>query len=152
VKETFWLGIDCGGTYLKAGLYNSQGNELALNASPLPPSARAGLRRTRHAPALAALRGTIRLLQRPVCGEQIKGVAFPLRAKGCFFSIKRISRWATPSSLPIAGRWRSSALAAGRHSRKLYPLRARRCGPGIRPRCCAGSKRMSRSVTRKLAA
>ena len=21
-KETFWLGIDCGGTYLKAGLYD----------------------------------------------------------------------------------------------------------------------------------
>ena len=29
-KETFWLGIDCGGTYLKAGLYNSQGKEFAI--------------------------------------------------------------------------------------------------------------------------
>jgi L-xylulokinase len=27
-KEPFWLGIDCGGTYLKAGLYNSQGKNL----------------------------------------------------------------------------------------------------------------------------
>ncbi|MFR3708180.1 MAG: FGGY family carbohydrate kinase [Enterobacter hormaechei] len=29
-KEPFWLGIDCGGTYLKAGLYNSQGKEVCI--------------------------------------------------------------------------------------------------------------------------
>lgn len=26
-KATFWLGIDCGGTYLKAGLYDAKGHE-----------------------------------------------------------------------------------------------------------------------------
>ena len=34
-KETFWLGIDCGGTYLKAGLYNSQGKEHCIERQAL---------------------------------------------------------------------------------------------------------------------
>lgn len=29
-KEPFWLGIDCGGTYLKAGLYTRQEKEVCI--------------------------------------------------------------------------------------------------------------------------
>jgi L-xylulokinase len=39
-KKTFWLGIDCGGTYLKAGLYDAKvknGIERqSVPRSPLP--------------------------------------------------------------------------------------------------------------------
>ncbi|MBA2138763.1 carbohydrate kinase, partial [Salmonella enterica subsp. houtenae serovar 44:z36,[z38]:-] len=34
-KESFWLGIDCGGTYLKAGLYNREGKEYAIERRAL---------------------------------------------------------------------------------------------------------------------
>ncbi len=31
-----WLGLDCGGTFIKAGLYDRQGRELAVARQNLP--------------------------------------------------------------------------------------------------------------------
>ncbi|KQN57825.1 MULTISPECIES: FGGY-family carbohydrate kinase [unclassified Erwinia] len=33
---SYWLGLDCGGTFIKAGLYNAQGRELAVARQSLP--------------------------------------------------------------------------------------------------------------------
>ena len=38
-KQAFWLGIDCGGTYLKAGLYDAEGHEWHCAASATPHNA-----------------------------------------------------------------------------------------------------------------
>ena len=84
-KEPFWLGIDCGGTYLKAGLYNSQGKEVCIErraVAPLSPRAGYAERDMPHLwqhchATLAAL-----LKRSGVNGNQIKGVGISAQGKG----------------------------------------------------------------------
>jgi L-xylulokinase len=90
-KETFWLGIDCGGTYLKAGLYNSQGKEFAIERqsvhtlSPQPGWAERDMRLWQHCAATIS-----RLLQRTgIGGEQVKGVGISAQGKGLFLLDKK---------------------------------------------------------------
>ncbi|STU88108.1 L-xylulose/3-keto-L-gulonate kinase [Klebsiella pneumoniae] len=85
-KARFWLGIDCGGTYLKAGLYDAQGREHGINRqslqtlSPLPGYAERDMDQLWQQCA-ATIAG---LLQRTgIHGEQIKGVGISAQGKGC---------------------------------------------------------------------
>ena len=155
-KEPFWLGIDCGGTYLKAGLYNSQGKEVCIERRSVATlSPRAGYAERDMHQLWQHCHITVALLLKNsgADGGQIKGVGISAQGKGLFLLDKQDRPLGTPFSPPIAVRWRS--YNAG--SRTVYPkssihILARRCGRGIRPHSCAGLKRTSRSGISKLAA
>ncbi len=155
-KEPFWLGIDCGGTYLKAGLYNSQGKEVCIERRSVATlSPRAGYAERDMHQLWQHCHKTVALLLKNsgADGGQIKGVGISAQGKGLFLLNKQDRPWVTPYSPPIAVRWRS--YNAG--SRTVYPkssirILARRCGRGIRPHSCAGLKRTSLSGISKLAA
>ena len=91
-KQAFWLGIDCGGTYLKAGLYDAEGHEHGIvrqalrTMSPLPGYAERDMRQLwQHCAAnIAGL-----LQQAGVSGEQIKGVGISAQGKGLFLLDKQ---------------------------------------------------------------
>ena len=91
-KQAFWLGIDCGGTYLKAGLYDAEGHEHGIvrqalrTMSPLPGYAERDMRQLwQHcAASIAGL-----LQQAGVSGEQIKGVGISAQGKGLFLLDKQ---------------------------------------------------------------
>ena len=125
-KETFWLGIDCGGTYLKAGLYNSQGKEFDIERqsvrtlSPQPGWAERDMTALwQHCAATLA-----RLLQRTgIRGEQIKGVGISAQGKGLFLLDKNDQPLGTAilssdrRALDIVRRWQQDGIP-----QKLYPL------------------------------
>lgn len=91
-KETFWLGIDCGGTYLKAGLYDAKGHEHGINrqslqtASPLPGYAERDMHQLWQQ-CVATIAGL--LARTGVCGDQIKGVGISAQGKGLFLLDKQ---------------------------------------------------------------
>lgn len=106
-KQAFWLGIDCGGTYLKAGLYDAEGHEHGIvrqalqTMSPLPGYAERDMHQLwQHCAATIA--GLLQRQGYPV--NRLKAWASPLRVRGSFSSISRIGRCVTPSSPPIVGR------------------------------------------------
>jgi L-xylulokinase len=85
--NAYWLGIDCGGTYLKAGLYDSQCREYATEKralqtlSPQPGYAE----RDMHALWQACATTISTLLKRSgVKGQHIKGVGISAQGKGLF--------------------------------------------------------------------
>nr|VUD25436.1 L-xylulose/3-keto-L-gulonate kinase [Salmonella sp. NCTC 7297] len=102
-KETFWLGIDCGGTYLKAGLYDAEGHERGIHRqslqtlSPLPGYAERDMHQLWQQCA-ATIAGLLK--QTGVSGGQIKGIGISARVRGCFFLINRTGRWAMRYSPP----------------------------------------------------
>lgn len=122
----FWLGIDCGGTYLKAGLYNSQGREVAIERqalqtiSPLPGYAERDMAALWRACAetIAAL-----LRRSGIDGRQVKGVGISAQGKGLFLLDKndRPLGNAILSSdrraMAIVQRWQREGLP-----QKLYPF------------------------------
>ena len=125
-KETFWLGIDCGGTYLKAGLYNSQGKEFDIERqsvrtlSPQPGWAERDMTALwQHCAATIS-----RLLQRTgIRGEQIKGVGISAQGKGLFLLDKDDQPLGTAilssdrRAMDIVKRWQQDGIP-----QKLYPL------------------------------
>ncbi|MGX5087620.1 FGGY-family carbohydrate kinase [Enterobacter sp. UPMP2052] len=124
-KEPFWLGIDCGGTYLKAGLYNSQGREVYIErraVATLSPHAGYAERDMyalwQHCHATVA-----RLLKNSgVDGEQIKGVGISAQGKGLFLLDKRDQPLGNAMlssdrrALEIVQRWQQDGIPE-----KLYP-------------------------------
>lgn len=125
-KGTFWLGIDCGGTYLKAGLYDSQGRELGIERqslrtlSPQPGYAE----RDMHALWNTCADTISRLLQRTnTAGEHIRSIGISAQGKGLFLLDKndRPLGAAMLSSdrraLEIVKRWQRDSIP-----QKLYPL------------------------------
>ena len=125
-----FLGIDVGGTVIKAGLYRASGEELAIaerdgaaiaaqpgfserNMDALWDDVCAAIRQTLHAAGLAA--------------GQVRGVSFSAHGKGCTPSIATANRSATAFSLRTTGRRprRLSCAAPGDariYSRSLQPL------------------------------
>ena len=86
-KETFWLGIDCGGTYLKAGLYDRQGKEHGIARQPLRTlSPQAGYAERDMSALWQHCATTIArlLLKTGVTGQQIRGVGISAQGKGLF--------------------------------------------------------------------
>ena len=125
-KETFWLGIDCGGTYLKAGLYDSQGKEFSIQRhalrtlSPKPGYAERDMTSLwQHCADTVAC-----LLQRTgITGEQIKGVGISAQGKGLFLLDKKDQPLghamlsSDRRALEIVQRWQQDGIPE-----KLYPL------------------------------
>lgn len=92
VNETLWLGIDCGGTYLKAGLYNRTGAELGIERCALQTlSAQPGYAE-RDMPLLwQSCQQTIAaLLKRAgITGDRIAGIGISAQGKGLFLLDKQ---------------------------------------------------------------
>ena len=87
MKQQFWLGIDCGGTYLKAGLYDQQGREFAIHRQVLATLCEQPGWAERDMHKLwQSCTGTIAtLLKRSaIGGEQIKGIGISAQGKGLF--------------------------------------------------------------------
>ncbi|RJT42186.1 FGGY-family carbohydrate kinase [Rahnella woolbedingensis] len=86
-SEEYWLGIDCGGTYLKAGLYDSKGQEAGVCRQPLPVLSDHPGWAERDMPALWASCIsciTTLLYQQNVSGQQVKGIGISAQGKGLF--------------------------------------------------------------------
>ncbi|MBJ8415675.1 FGGY-family carbohydrate kinase [Citrobacter cronae] len=125
-RETFWLGIDCGGTYLKAGLYDAKGHEHGINrqslqtVSPLPGYAERDMRQLWQQ-CIATIAG---LLKRTgVSGEQIKGVGISAQGKGLFLLDKQDKPLGNAilssdrRAMDIVQRWQQDGIPA-----QLYPI------------------------------
>ncbi|MDC9593351.1 FGGY-family carbohydrate kinase [Xenorhabdus sp. IM139775] len=86
-NRSFCLGIDCGGTYLKAGLYDERGQEYSIERTPLrtitpqPGYAERDLNELWH-----TLIATVSHLLKNsgTQGQQIKGVGISAQGKGLF--------------------------------------------------------------------
>lgn len=83
----YWLGIDCGGTYLKAGLYDRQGAELCISRQALPViSEHPGWAERDMSLLWKACIETIATLlrQRGVNGQQVQAIGISAQGKGLF--------------------------------------------------------------------
>ncbi|HHG8770891.1 TPA: FGGY-family carbohydrate kinase [Raoultella planticola] len=125
-KETFWLGIDCGGTYLKAGLYNSQGKEYAIERQGLRMISPALGYAERDMTALwQTCAQTIALLLRRtgIAGTQVKGIGISAQGKGLFLLDKQDQPLghailsSDRRAMAIVQRWQQDGVPE-----KLYPL------------------------------
>jgi L-xylulokinase len=125
-KETFWLGIDCGGTYLKAGLYNHQGEERRVERCPLRTlSTQPGYAERDMDRLWQHCHETIAKLLKAagVNGKHIKGIAISAQGKGLFLLDKQdhpLGHAILSSdrrALDIVQRWQQDGIPA-----RLYPL------------------------------
>lgn len=95
----YWLGIDCGGTYLKAGLYDRQGAELCISRQALPViSEHLGWAERDMSLLWKACIETIATLLRQsgVNGQQVQAIGISAQGKGLFLLDKETGRWAMP--------------------------------------------------------
>ncbi|ECE0729874.1 carbohydrate kinase [Salmonella enterica subsp. houtenae] len=125
-KETFWLGIDCGGTYLKAGLYDAEGHERGIHRqslqtlSPLPGYAERDMHQLWQQCA-ATIAGLLK--QTGVSGGQIKGIGISAQGKGLFLLDKQNRPLGNAilssdrRALNIVERWQQDGIP-----QKLYPV------------------------------
>ncbi|HCL5344116.1 TPA: carbohydrate kinase [Salmonella enterica] len=125
-KETFWLGIDCGGTYLKAGLYDAEGHEHGIHRqslqtlSPRPGYAERDMHQLWQQCA-ATITGLLK--QTGVSGGQIKGIGISAQGKGLFLLDKQNRPLGNAilssdrRALNIVERWQQDGIP-----QKLYPV------------------------------
>ncbi|EAT1902468.1 carbohydrate kinase [Salmonella enterica] len=125
-KETFWLGIDCGGTYLKAGLYDAEGHEHGIHRqslqtlSPFPGYAERDMHQLWQQ-CVATIAGLLK--QTGVSGGQIKGIGISAQGKGLFLLDKQnrpLGNTILSSdrrALNIVERWQQDGIP-----QKLYPV------------------------------
>ncbi|HAU3142560.1 TPA: carbohydrate kinase [Salmonella enterica] len=125
-KETFWLGIDCGGTYLKAGLYDAEGHEHGIHRqslqtlSPLPGYAERDMHQLWQQCA-ATIAGLLK--QTGVSDGQIKGIGISAQGKGLFLLDKQNRPLGNAilssdrRALNIVERWQQDGIP-----QKLYPV------------------------------
>lgn len=125
-KETFWLGIDCGGTYLKAGLYDAEGHEHGIHRqslqtlSPLPGYAERDMHQLWQQCA-ATIAGLLK--KTGVSGGQIKGIGISAQGKGLFLLDKQNRPLGNAilssdrRALNIVERWQQDGIP-----QKLYPV------------------------------
>lgn len=124
-KEPFWLGIDCGGTYLKAGLYTRQGKEVCIERRSVATlSPRAGYAERDMHQLWQHCHATIAALLKNagVDGNQIKGVGISAQGKGLFLLDKQDQPLGNAilssdrRALEIVQRWQQDGIPE-----KLYP-------------------------------
>ncbi|EKS0038490.1 carbohydrate kinase [Salmonella enterica] len=125
-KETFWLGIDCGGTYLKAGLYDAEGHEHGIHRqslqtlSPFPGYAERDMHQLWQQ-CVATIAGLLK--QTGVSGGQIKGIGISAQGKGLFLLDKQNRPLGNAilssdrRALNIVERWQQDGIP-----QKLYPV------------------------------
>lgn len=125
-QPPLWLGIDCGGTYLKAGLYDSQGKEYRIERCALHTvSPQPGYAERDMDMLWLCCHDTIAALLKNagIAGEQIKGIGISAQGKGLFLLDKdnRPLGNAILSSdrraMEIVRRWQQDGIPE-----KLYPI------------------------------
>ena len=107
MKQPFWLGIDCGGTYLKAGLYDQQGREFAIQRQALVTVGEKPGWAERDMPGLwQTCADTIAtLLTRcAISGNQVKGIGISAQGKGLFLLDKNDQPLGPAMLLPTGAR------------------------------------------------
>lgn len=117
----YWLGLDCGGSWLKAGLYDREGREAGVQRLPLCAlSPQPGWAERDMAELWQCCMAVIRALltHTGVSGEQIVGIGISAQGKGCFYWIKTTSRSGMLFCPRIAGRWKSFVAGRKMASRK----------------------------------
>ncbi len=82
----YWLGLDCGGSWLKAGLYDREGREAGVQRLPLCALSPQPLGRARYGRTVAMLHGchSPLLTHSGVSGEQIVGIGISAQERACF--------------------------------------------------------------------
>ncbi len=83
----YWLGLDCGGSWLKAGLYDREGREAGVQRLPLCAlSPQPGWAERDMAELWQCCMAVIRelLTHSGVSGEQIVGIGISAQGKGLF--------------------------------------------------------------------
>ena len=124
-KDPLWLGIDCGGTYLKVGLYHREGEEHSIERcsvatlSPHPGYAE----RDMHLLWQRCHETIATLLKRTqVSGDRIKGIGISAQGKGLFLLDKQDQPLghamlsSDRRALDIVQRWQQDGIPE-----KLYP-------------------------------
>ena len=88
----YWLGLDCGGSWLKAGLYDREGREAGVERLPLRTLSPQPGRAERDMYALwqqcAAVIATL-LSRTGIDNTRIRGVGISAQGKGLFLLDKR---------------------------------------------------------------
>ncbi|EDS93337.1 L-xylulose/3-keto-L-gulonate kinase [Escherichia albertii TW07627] len=122
----YWLGLDCGGSWLKAGLYDREGREAGVQRLPLCAlSPQPGWAERDMAELWQCCMAVIRnlLTYSGVSGEQIVGIGISAQGKGLFLLDKndKLLGNAILSSdrraMEIVRRWQKDGIPE-----KLYPL------------------------------
>ncbi|WJV55967.1 FGGY-family carbohydrate kinase [Prodigiosinella aquatilis] len=122
----YWLGIDCGGTYLKAGLYDKQGQERGISRRPLPViSNHPGWAERDMNQLWSICAETIAdvLQHHQVAGDQIRAIGISAQGKGLFLLDKQQRPLGNAilssdrRAITIVQNWQRDDIP-----RKLYPL------------------------------
>lgn len=120
----YWLGLDCGGSWLKAGLYDREGREAGVQRLPLCAlSPQPGWAERDMAELWQCCMAVIRALltHSGVSGEQIVGIGISAQGKGLFCWIKTTNRSGMLFCPRTAGRWKSFVAGRKMASRKTLP-------------------------------
>lgn len=122
----FWLGIDCGGTFIKAGIYDNSGKEYATFRQSLtvisenPGWAERDLNELWSA-CIAVIKGVLN--QEIIKADSIKGVGISAQGKGIFLLDKQLQPLgkgilsSDQRALSIVKQWQQEDIPT-----KLYPL------------------------------
>ena len=122
----YWLGLDCGGSWLKAGLYDREGREAGVQRLPLCAlSPQPGWAERDMAELWQCCMAVIRALltHTGVSGEQIVGIGISAQGKGLFLLDKNDKPLGNAilssdrRAMEIVRRWQEDGIPE-----KLYPL------------------------------
>lgn len=122
----YWLGLDCGGSWLKAGLYDREGREASVQRLPLCAlSPQPGWAERDMAELWQCCMAVIRTLltHSGVSGEQIVGIGISAQGKGLFLLDKNDKPLGNAilssdrRAMEIVRRWQEDGIPE-----KLYPL------------------------------
>ena len=122
----YWLGLDCGGSWLKAGLYDREGREAGVQRLPLCAlSPQPGWAERDMAELWQCCTAVIRslLTHSGVSGEQIVGIGISAQGKGLFLLDKNDKPLGNAilssdrRAMEIVRRWQEDGIPE-----KLYPL------------------------------
>lgn len=122
----YWLGLDCGGSWLKAGLYDREGREAGVQRLPLCAlSPQPGWAERDMAELWQCCMAVIRALltHSGVSGEQIVGIGISAQGKGLFLLDKNDKPLGNAilssdrRAMEIVRRWQEDGIPE-----KLYPL------------------------------
>lgn len=117
----YWLGLDCGGSWLKAGLYDREGREAGVQRLPLCAlSPQPGWAERDMAELWQCCMAVIRALltHSGVSGEQIVGIGISAQGKGLFLLDKNDKPLGNAICPRTAGRWKSFVAGRKMASRK----------------------------------
>lgn len=124
--SNYWLGLDCGGSWLKAGLYDGAGREVAVQRLPLHALSPQPGWVERDMTELWQQCGSViskLLAHTGVSGSQIRGLGISAQGKGLFLldkSDRPLGKAILSSdrrAMEIVQRWQKEAVP-----QKLYPL------------------------------